>query len=69
LETQASSFYRFFCCPSYFPSPFATNFAFCTTFSVGWLSENITACTKAEGTAPLRVGSDLVRVFSEKNAQ
>ena len=53
MENQASSFYRFFHCPSSFPSPSANNFAFCTTFRVGWLSENITACTKAEGTAPL----------------
>ena len=53
MENQASSFYHFFRFPSSFPSPSANNFAFCTTFRVGWLSENITACTKTEGTAPL----------------
>jgi len=45
-----SSFYRFFCCPSVFPSPSTTNFAFLYKIE-SQLSEKITACRKPEATA------------------
>jgi len=64
---KTSSLYRFFRCPSAFPSPFATNFAFLYNIQSRF-SQNIIACKKVKAPlGPLRVGSGMVQGLSDKN--